>query len=199
MTVNRAATLTSKQIDGVVRHINQTSETPERDELMFLLSHLAGMRVGEITKLNIDTAFLDAEGRVPLRSDLRLIRVLSNTSKGERYREVPMHQRIAESLKRFIKRHPHINYIAFSTRNGGNRLAVDTVTWWFWKLYREAGLHNCSSHSGRRSFATRSARMLNNYGQSLKDLQVLLGHTRLETTQAYIEPTSQTHNLIGAL
>ncbi len=199
MAIKRAAIQTPEQIDRVVDHIRNTSTTPERDELMYLLSHLAGLRVGEIAKLSIDTAFLDAEGRIPLRNEDRTVRVMSNVAKKGRERTVPMHPRVAQALRRFIERYPGLNHVAFSQRNPRQVLSDNALTVWFFRLYKAAGMQNCSSHSGRRSFATRSARMLANHGQSLKDLQMLLGHAKLETTEAYLEPTDTTRNLIAAL
>jgi integrase len=58
---------------------------------------------------------------------------------------------------------------------------------WFSATYAELGLDGCSSHSGRRTFITRSARMLAKTGGSLHDLQELVGHRDLATTQRYIE------------
>ena len=84
MTINRAATLTPKQIDQAVDHIATTSRHPERDELMFLLSHLSGLRVSEIVKINLDTAVLDAEGRLPNRQALRNIHIMSDVGKMNR-------------------------------------------------------------------------------------------------------------------
>jgi integrase len=199
MTINRAATLTAKQIDGVVEHIHANSDTPERDELMFLLSHLAGLRVSEIVKLNLDTSMLDADGRVPNRQADRIIHILSNVGKMKKARDIPMHPRIADALKAFIRRYPDLNYVAFAPQNHMARMSVNNLTVWFHRLYKRAALANCSSHSGRRSFATRTARVLNQHGQSLRDLQDLMGHARLDTTQRYIEPTNHTHNMIGSL
>lgn len=199
MTINRAAILNPKQIDQAVLLIRETSENPERDELMFLLSHLAGLRVSEIVKLNIDTAFLDAEGRIPARQSERFITILSNVGKKEKMRTIPMHPRIADAVKVFIKKFPNLNYVAYAPRRKMARASVDNITVWFWSFYKRAGFTNCSSHTGRRTFATRTGRMLNQHGQSIKDLQMLLGHTRLETTEAYLEPTNHTHNMITSL
>lgn len=199
MTINRAATLTAKQIDGVVEYIHANSPTPQRDELMFLLSHLAGLRVSEIVKLNIDTALLDADGRVPNRQADRIIHILSNVGKMKKARDIPMHPRIADAIKAFLRTYPDLNYIAFAPSNYLSRMTVNNLTVWFHRMYKRADLQNCSSHSGRRSFATRTARVLNQHGQSLRDLQELMGHARLDTTQRYIEPTNHTHNMIGSL
>ena len=58
---------------------------------------------------------------------------------------------------------------------------------WFHGIYAELGLNGCSSHSGRRTFITRSARIIAKVGGSLRDVQELAGHRALTTTERYIE------------
>ena len=58
---------------------------------------------------------------------------------------------------------------------------------WFAKAYREIGLRGCSSHSGRRTFITRAARLVHKAGGSLRDVQLLAGHRSIQTTQRYID------------
>jgi integrase/recombinase XerD len=57
---------------------------------------------------------------------------------------------------------------------------------WFKRIYSEIGLDGCSSHSGRRTFITRSARLIHKTGGSLRDVQELAGHRSLTTTERYI-------------
>jgi integrase/recombinase XerD len=57
----------------------------------------------------------------------------------------------------------------------------------FHRWYRHLGFQGCSSHSGRRTFITNTARKISTVGGSLRDVQVLAGHTNLRTTQRYIE------------
>ena len=53
--------------------------------------------------------------------------------------------------------------------------------------YRALGFNGCSSHSGRRGFITNAARKIGAVGGSLRDVQLLAGHSSLSTTQRYIE------------
>jgi hypothetical protein len=73
------------------------------------------------------------------------------------------------------------------------------LTTWFWRLYDNVGLNGCSSHSGRRTFGTEMARRCNHFHASLYDVQKMLGHARLETTQAYIAPSQDTYNMVASL
>jgi integrase len=66
-------------------------------------------------------------------------------------------------------------------------MTARSIVNWFASTYAELGYGGCSSHSGRRTFITRSARLLARSGGSLRDIQELAGHRDLSTTQRYIE------------
>jgi integrase/recombinase XerD len=66
----------------------------------------------------------------------------------------------------------------------------------FARWYRELGFQGCSSHSGRRTFITNTARKISTVGGSLRDVQMLAGHTNLRTTQRYIEATPEAQNKV---
>jgi integrase/recombinase XerD len=73
----------------------------------------------------------------------------------------------------------------------GEPLTANAVAVWFRDLYtRRLGWTGYSSHSGRRTFATQAARKATLAGGSLRDVQDMLGHASLSTTQVYLEPSS---------
>jgi integrase/recombinase XerD len=57
----------------------------------------------------------------------------------------------------------------------------------FASWFGEIGLIGCSSHSGRRTFITNAAKKISSVGGSLRDVQMLAGHSSLAVTQRYIE------------
>jgi integrase/recombinase XerD len=73
------------------------------------------------------------------------------------------------------------------------------IVCWFARAYRAIGLTGCSSHSGRRTFITRAARLVHRTGGSLRDVQVLAGHRSLLTTQAYIDGDTDSQRQLVAL
>ena len=72
----------------------------------------------------------------------------------------------------------------------GAAMRPDSIVNWFTAACREAGLAGCTSHSGRRTFVTRAARLVHKAGGSLRDVQQLAGHRSIQTTQGYIDGDS---------
>jgi len=67
-------------------------------------------------------------------------------------------------------------------------LAADSLQTYIKGLYRAAGLPLASSHSGRRTFASR----LMAAGESLETVQALLGHADLDHVMPYLEVNEDT-------
>jgi integrase len=58
--------------------------------------------------------------------------------------------------------------------------------------YADLGFQGASSHSGRRTAITNWARRISTVGGSLRDVQILAGHSALSTTQRFIEADAGT-------
>ena len=61
--------------------------------------------------------------------------------------------------------------------------SANTLAQFFYFLYKNAGIANASSHSGRRTFITTLA----DKGVGVRVLMSLAGHKSIGTTQAYID------------
>jgi integrase len=155
------------------------SRHPLRNRVMVLLSAKAGLRAGEIANLTWDMA-LDATGQIGPCIELR-----DHAAKKGSGRVIPMHPALAEALTSWRQ-------VSFATgpvvrsERGGPMTALSIVVR-FKRAYQYLGLDGCSSHSGRRTFITRAARLVYEAGGSLRDVQLLAGHRSIQTTQRYID------------
>lgn len=152
-----------------------------RNELMVLLSFKAGLRAGEIAGLDWRMV-LTSTGRVD--EQLRIANGIAKYGSG---RIIPMHDHLRAALRRYHRDcgRPRDGPVVRSER--GTAMTAKSVVNWFGAVYAELGLIGCSSHSGRRTFITRSARAISRAGGSLRDVQELAGHRALTTTERYIQ------------
>jgi len=155
-----------------------------RERAMVLLSLKAGLRAVEIAYLKWGA----------VREDDTVIELVS--TKGGKPRTVPVNKELREALQAYraeCKRTTGDGDLIFTARHAkpGEPLTPNAVAAWFRDLYtRRLRLTGYSSHSGRRTFATQAARKATLVGASLRDVQDMLGHASLHTTQRYLEPSS---------
>jgi integrase/recombinase XerD len=153
--------------------------------VIFLLSVKAGLRAKEIAKLTWRMV-TDARGQI---GDAIL---LENTaSKGQSGRVVPIGEELRAALVAYALTVGIVsrNFLIESERS--DRMSAQAIVNLFWRWYRNVGFDGCSSHSGRRTFITSAARKISTVGGSLRDVQMLAGHSNLRTTQRYIEPNPE--------
>jgi integrase/recombinase XerD len=152
-----------------------------RNSVMVLLSFKAGLRACEIAGLDW-TMVLDPSGRIG-----KSLMIAGGIAKNGKPRRVPLHLELKAALQQLSQKHgrPRSGPVVLSERGG--RMTAKSVVNWFKLLYHELELTGCSSHSGRRTFITLSARLVSRAGGSLRDVQELAGHSDLSTTQRYIE------------
>jgi integrase len=178
MAGKQAKTLTKQQLYAALRRADR-GRYGDRDRVIVLLSAKAGLRAGEIAKLTWPMV-VDAQGRIT--SQIVLHDAVAKKGSG---RTIPMHPELSLALRRLQPRGVMDGPVIQSER--GQALRPSSVVNWFARLYRELGLDGCSSHSGRRTFITRAARLVFRAGGSLRDVQQLAGHRSIEHTQAYID------------
>jgi integrase/recombinase XerC len=168
-------------IEEAVRFIESPdpeTDLGKRDRAMLELMYATGVRVAELTTLNI--------ADVDFRN--QLVRV---TGKRRKQRIVPFGDPASAAIRSYLDvREKFLFSAPVSKRDEealflnyqGTRITTRSVGRMVEKYIRLcAGMHNISPHALRHSFATH---LLDN-GADLRDIQELLGHARLSTTQVY--------------
>nr|MDA8187221.1 site-specific tyrosine recombinase XerD [Dehalococcoidales bacterium] len=174
-------TLAVEEVDELLEQPSRLS-TPEalRDKAMLELLYATGMRVSELTSLNLDDINL-ASGYV---------RCLG---KGSKERIVPVGFQAVRAVEQYLEQgRPQIarrqSQNALFLNHRGERLTRQGF-WLIVKAYaKQAGISTgITPHTLRHSFATH---MLNS-GADLRSVQELLGHANISTTQIYTHLTSE--------
>lgn len=152
-----------------------------RNRVMILLSFKAGMRAAEIAQLDWSMV-VASSGEIATH-----ISIARFIAKYRSARNIPINPELARALARMhkLQRYPMEGPVIRSAKGG--HMTPRSVVNWFRATYAELGMRGCSSHSGRRTFITRAARLLTKAGGSLRDVQELAGHRSITTTERYIE------------
>ena len=145
-----------------------------------LLSVKAGLRPGEIANL---TWPMLAEPTGEIGKSLELQDRASKKGSG---RVIPIHPDLHTGLVKLARLTVVLDGAVIRSERGGPMTALSIVVW-FNRAYHYLGLDGCSSHSGRRTFITRAARLVHLAGGSMRDVQLLAGHRSIQTTQRYID------------
>ena len=175
--MGQASVLNDNEIRRVFRII-ETTRHASRNRLAFVLSIYAGLRVGEIAALNIgDVVTSDGAAR-------REIKLSAHQTKGSKGRTVVLSRRVQSEIDAHLKQHRLSAQNAPLIASQRNERAFSTVTlsMLFKDIYQLAGIRT-SSHSGRRTFATR----LNARGVGMKTIMMLMGHRNIGTTALYCD------------
>ena len=168
-----ARLLKATECDGI--WLRQHAGKRERDRLLLALLAYAGLRRSEL--LGLDWDDVDPERR--------LIRV--RKAKGGRQRTVPIHPALEPLFA---------DYLRFRANDPEPALSFTTLTQTFLRYARAAGVterKRVTPHTLRHVFASELLRA----GANLRQIQELLGHKHLDSTQRYTRVTA--HELRGAV
>lgn len=160
----------------------ETTRHPERNRVIVLLSLKAGLRAGEIANLTWEM-IQTPDGEVGTSIELR-----DAAAKMGHGRRIPIHADLRIALVLWRLKSGSTGPVIRSERC--RKMTALSIVVWFSRAYQATGLDGCSSHSGRRTFITRAARLVHKAGGSLRDVQLLAGHRSIQTTQRYIDGDS---------
>lgn len=172
--------LSEAEIDRLLQAPNCDIALEMRDRTMLELLYACGLRVSELTSLQV----------VQLSLNQGVVRVFG---KGSKERLVPVGEEALRWLQRYLagpraellKNIP--SDVLFPSRRG-TQMTRQTF-WYRIKIYAERAeiKKHLSPHTLRHAFATH----LLNHGADLRVVQMLLGHSDLSTTQIYTHVAQQ--------
>ena len=170
--------LTDKEVSRLLKIAAAGSS---RDAAMLSLMVGTGCRIGEAASLSIRDVAPDGEviGSVVLDR---------NVTKNGKSRRLQLSERAHKVISAFVKEElskgADLDRALFCGRSGGF-LSKNYITQRVSGIFKDAGIHDASSHSLRATFATALATA----GVQLHLIQRLLGHASLQTTQRYLGAT----------
>ena len=167
--------LTIREVENLMAAPDMHTPLGVRDRAMFELFYSSGLRVSELIRLTLDDLFLKEE----------FVRVFG---KGSKERIVPLSDDAISIITLYIDRFRHRlmkkglynSHLFLNSRGGGiSRQGV-------WKKLKEcarlAGIEKeISPHKLRHTFATH----LLEGGADLRSVQLMLGHSSINTTEIY--------------
>lgn len=175
--------LTVQQVDELLEQPSKR-KTPEalRDRAMLELLYATGLRVTELVSLDLDSISLD-----PRSPSARCL------GKGAKERAIPIHEQALRALVGYLndgrgRLVKNKRERALFVNRRGERLTRQGF-WLILKHYAsEAGINgSVTPHSLRHSFATHMLRG----GAPLRNVQELLGHANISSTQVYTQITDE--------
>lgn len=176
--MKQAKVLSSSELKRVLA-VCAAGKHAGRNRIALLLSHHAGLRVGEIASLTWGE-LLEVNGACR-----RLFHLQAKNTKANEARAVHVNDLLWRELERFRLSHAEPVKLAMPVIQSqkGKTFSANSLCQLFSRIYAAAGIAGASSHSGRRWFITKLA----NSGISSKVIMELAGHKNLTTTQRYIE------------
>ncbi len=163
--------LSTDEIDRIIATVDTSSVKGLRDSAMLELLYSCGLRVSELISLKVQDLFF-GEG---------YIRVIG---KGDKQRLVPISATARERVHRYLDKRPETRSgeDALFLNNRGSRLTRVMVFTILKQAARNAGIEKrISPHTFRHSFATH----LLEGGASIRQVQEMLGHESILTTEIY--------------
>jgi site-specific recombinase XerD len=157
---------------------------PERDRLLLALMAYGGLRRGELVGLDWDDIDLSR----------RLLRI--RKAKGGRQRTIPIHPALVPLFTDYYATRVPLTEQAVFVGVQGNRLHYTQLGQVFRYYVEAAGINErkrVTPHTLRHVFASELLRA----GANLRQIQELLGHKHLDSTQRYTRVTAQ--ELRGAI
>jgi integrase/recombinase XerD len=138
----------------------------EKSRLMMSMLYSSGIRVSELVGIKVSD--LDLENK---RGVVH--------GKGNKSRQIFLSEKLCQGIKLFLEKNPNTNFLFTSKEEALSTRNIQKI---IKKAKEKAGItKKVTPHTLRHSFATH----LLEAGVDIRKIQVLLGHSRIDTTQIY--------------
>lgn len=172
--------ISSSEAVKLLSAINQKCASGARNHAILMIMYRAGLRVSEVADL--------APQDIGLESGM----IYVQAGKGGKDRYIPMDPSLVESCENWLKHRPEGNFF-FSTFKG-TQLDDRYIREMTYRTSIKAGVFiqdgtekkPVNPHALRHTFATE---IIKNKDFNIRELQELLGHEHLSTTQVYLHVT----------
>lgn len=202
----QAPVISDKQFEVVLRMCEGT-QNASRDIALLWVSHALGLRAKEMAALTLGTVLdVAAEDGIYLLTNKtkwalnETWRMLKHMTKNQKFREVYfVNKQARKAVETYIQERVASDEQLkpdsplFRTRLGGP-FSPNTMQMGLAAIYARAGVHG-SSHSGRRTFATRLAVK----GADLRAIQLLMGHVNISQTATYVDASPDRLKRVAAM
>lgn len=172
----QAKVLSEEEFKRLLKVIS-VSKYSKRDTLLIYMSFGLGLRVMELAALKIKNVF---------SSESKILEEISlPKTKGDYHRVVYLtDKKIRIILKEYLieRKEFHLDDPLFLSKQN-KPFSSTTLQKRFENLYKLSGIEGASSHSGRRTFATR----LIQEGADIKSISTLMGHKSIVMTSKYMD------------
>ena len=169
-----------------------TKPHAKRNIALLYMSFGLGLRAKEMASLRIHDV-VGPDGQL-----LDVINLKRNMTKGDKQRDVYLaNKKVRKALTDYLDGRMDdslLNPDAKLFKSQKTQFTPNSLQQLFHRMFKQAGLHGCSSHSGRRTFATR----LIEDGFDIKAVSSLMGHASVAMTARYVEDNPERLKKISA-
>lgn len=177
--------LTEEQIRKIYEDLkNDHTDTGIRNKALFSLLITTGLRGVEVANAKIEN-IREVDGKYCL-----FVRCKGHSEEDE---YVKLADNVMQDIKDYIQdRDEGYIFISNSNHNKGKGMTTKSIRYIIKKIFKECGINDdtISLHSTRRTFACESY----NLGKSIYDIQQVLHHTSILTTQRYLKQADRNKN-----
>ena len=177
----QSRSLNNDEFQSVTDYTLANSRYPLRDAALLAVSFYCGLRVMEIAELDLED-ILNSEGE--LKQTFALRKVATKGAKGGV--AYASHASLRETLSKYIVQVRSLKSTdskAVFVSKHLKRFSKSSLSRHLGTLYRKAGFEGATGYAGRRSLG----RNLNRNGVSIFNIQKILRHSDIKTTQRYID------------